>query len=187
VLKALLDGNARWAAGKPIHPRIGLAQREQLALEGQRPFATILSCADSRVPSELLFDVGLGDLFVVRVAGHSLDKMVTQSLHYAAEILEVKTIFVMGHQNCGAVTGAVEKYPASAPELLAAIYPAITEARYVLAARGENAEDRAALTREAIDRHVLETVKQLKITIGGVAVLGARYDLDSGRITMLVE
>lgn len=164
-----------------------MAQRERVAQEGQRPFAAILSCSDSRVPSELLFDVGLGDLFVVRVAGHSLDKVVTQSLQYAAEILEVKTIFVMGHQNCGAVTGAVETYPASAPELLSAIYPAITEARYVLAARGENADDRAALTREAIDRHVIAAVKQLKISFGGVAVVGARYDLHSGRIMMLVE
>ena len=187
VIKVLLEGNARWVAGSSQHPRIDSSRRAELAQHGQKPFAAVLSCADSRVPPELLFDVGLGDLFVVRVAGNSPGKLEVQSLQYATEHLGAGTILVLGHQSCGAVTGAVEMYPASAPEFLAAIYPAIEEARYALAARGENAVDRATLCREAIDRHVATVVKQLRISCGGVAVAGARYDLDSGRVTMLAE
>jgi carbonic anhydrase len=188
VLKTLQEGNARWATAMSIHPRTGFSLRHQLAYEGQKPFAAILSCADSRVPSELLFDVGLGDLFVVRVAGNSLGILELQSLQYATEHLGVGTILVMGHSSCGAVQAAVDKYPESpAAELLSPIYPAIEEARDALVRRGEDPANRTALSREVIDRHVLSVVNQLRSTFKDIAIIGARYDLHNGRVTILVK
>jgi carbonic anhydrase len=194
-LKLLLEGNARWALGHPTHPHRDIARRELVAKDGQRPFAAILSCADSRVPSELLFDVGLGDLFVVRVAGNSVDKIVQQSLEYAAGVLGVETIMIVGHQGCGAVSGAIEAYPGPAPELLSTIYRAIEKSKEVLKDRGVNPEDKIALGIESVDRHVIRGVNKLRrehpfeemIAQGKLTIVGGRYDLDTGRVTMLIE
>jgi carbonic anhydrase len=194
ALKALQEGNARWAEGKPIHPRSDFARRK-LVVEGQKPFAAILSCADSRVPPELLFDQGVGDLFAVRVAGNSLDQLGLQSLEYAVNHLGVETIMVLGHQNCGAVKGAVDMYPAAAPEFLSAIYQAITKALEIIKARAGNPPEKEVLCREAADQHVMVGIRQLQsmspfkqsIELGKLKVIGGRYDLDTGRVTMLVE
>ena len=114
------------------------ARRTLVANEGQKPIAAILSCADSRVPPELLFDQGVGDLFAVRVAGNSVDQLGVQSLEYAVGHLGVEIIMVLGHQNCGAVKGAVDMYPAASPEFLSLIYPAITNANATIARHGGN-------------------------------------------------
>jgi carbonic anhydrase len=152
AVKALVDGNARWASGKPRHSGRDFARRECVAKEGQTPFAAILGCADSRVPPELLFDEGVGDLFVVRVAGNSVDKLGEQSLEYSAEHLGVETILVLGHQKCGAVKAAVDTYPGAAPEFLALIYGAIAKAKEVIKGRGGNTEDKDALELPASSR-----------------------------------
>jgi carbonic anhydrase len=195
AVKALLEGNARWASGKSIHPGSDFARRECVAKEGQTPFAAILSCADSRVPPELLFDEGVGDLFVVRVAGNSIDKLGEQSLEYAAGHLGVETILVLGHQSCGAVKGAVETYPAAVPEFLSLIYASIAKAKEVIKGRGGNPDDKEALCKESIDQHVILDVHQLRATnpfkemidLGKLKIVGGRYDLDTGRVTMLIE
>jgi|HubBroStandDraft_1064217.scaffolds.fasta_scaffold336232_2 carbonic anhydrase len=194
-LKVLLEGNARWAADQPAHPRRDMAWRQLLAKQGQTPFAAILCCADSRVPAELLFDVGIGDLFVVRIAGNTADHLVHQSLEFAAHKLGVRLIMVLGHQSCGAITGAIACYPAPAQELLSLIYPSIEEAKQVIAHRPETSSDADALARESIDRHVMRQVIQLRkdpafepmTRAGALKIVGARYDLDSGRVTMLLE
>ena len=194
-LKALLDGNARWAVGQPTHPHLDITRRKLVANEGQKPFAAILACADSRVPPELLFDVGIGDLFVVRVAGNSLDKLGQQSLEYATGHLGVELVMILGHQGCGAVKGAVDAYPASAPEFLSVIYRAIEKSKEIIKERGGNPDDKVALAKETVDRHVIRMVNELRaehsfaetIGKGKLAVVGARYDLDSGRVMMLIE
>jgi len=194
-LKTLLDGNARWAEGNPIHPRIDMTRRKHLATKGQKPFAAILSCADSRVPPELLFDTGVGDLFVVRVAGNSIERLVQQSLEFAVDRLGIPMIMILGHQECGAVNGAVDTYPKSAPEFLSVIYRAIEKSREAIRERGDDPDDRSALVKASIDRHVIHMVSKLRsehpfaamIGKGSLAVVGARYDLDSGRVTMLIE
>jgi carbonic anhydrase len=195
ALQALLDGNDRWSTGHPIHPHQDVKLRDQLAREGQQPYAAILACADSRVPAELLFDAGVGDLFVVRVAGNSLGKLEEQSLEYAAEHLHVETIAVIGHQGCGAVKGAVDSYPGDAPEFLSTIYGAIEKARDILKKRGANPDDKDALAKETIDQHVLMVVDELKnadpfkhlIASGKLRIVGGRYDLTSGRVVMLTQ
>ena len=195
ALKALIDGNDRWCAGQPIHPNIDLKRRDQLAREGQKPFAAILACADSRVPPELLFDAGVGDLFVVRVAGNSLGKLEVQSLAYAVEHLGVEAIAVVGHQGCGAAKGAVDAYPGNAPEFLSAMYGAIEKARENLKKHGAKADDKDALGKEAIDQHVLMMIEGLKnsapfkdrYSSGKLGIVGGRYDLTSGRVVMLAQ
>ena len=192
---ALLEGNARWISGKSMHPGTDFARRENVSSEGQKPLAAILSCADSRVPPELLFDQGVGDLFVVRVAGNSIDRLGTQSLEYAVDHLGVEVIMILGHQNCGAVKGAVSSYPKAAPEFLSLIYPAIRKAEASIKERGDNCDEKEALCKESGDMHIIDSVCQIQSTYpfeqmidaGKLRVVGGRYDLDTGRVTMLVE
>src|ERR1043165_1234695 len=108
ALKRLLDGNARFVAGKSTEPQgVALVERRAALTKDQKPFAIIVSCSDSRVPPELIFDVGLGDIFVVRTAGEVVDNIDTGSIEYAVEHLGVSLIVVLGHERCGAVSAAV--------------------------------------------------------------------------------
>lgn len=194
AVQALLEGNRRWSEGKVVHPGIDFARREYVARAGQKPFAAILSCADSRVPPELLFDEGVGDLFVVRVAGNSIEPVVEQSLLYAVEHLGVETIMLLGHQGCGAVKGALQTYPAMAPEFLSLIYTAIDKAKGFIA-QGSNPLGGDALEAETVNQHILLGVSRLRalaplrhsIDAKNLTVVGGRYDLDTGRVTMLIE
>ena len=108
--KTLMAGNQRFVRGLLTGPHRSADRRTELA-QGQRPIATILSCADSRVPAELLFDQGLGDLFNVRVAGNIVTPEVLGSLEYAVELLETPLLMVLGHERCGAITAAVNGQP----------------------------------------------------------------------------
>jgi carbonic anhydrase len=149
VLRALKDGNARFAAGTSLHPNLGADLRARAA-EGQQPFAAILACADSRVAPELIFDQGIGDLFVVRTAGNITDPVVAASLAYAVEVLGADQIFVLGHEACGAVQAAIDvdagaELPAEFAVLTDAILPAVSAAK----ADGASADDLlAAATAE---------------------------------------
>src|SRR5438105_3680928 len=106
-LQRLKDGNARFAADKPNKRDVGADKRKELA-KGQHPFAIVLTCADSRVAPELLFDAGLGELFVLRVAGNIADPAVVGSIEYAVEHLHTPLIVVLGHESCGAVAAALD-------------------------------------------------------------------------------
>jgi len=195
AVKSLADGNDRWSSGNTRHPGRDFARRECVSKEGQTPFAAIVACADSRVPTELIFDEGVGDLFVVRVAGNSVDKLGEQSLGYAAEHLGVETILVLGHQKCGAVKAAVETYPNPTLKFLSLIYAAIAKAKEVIHGRGGNVDDKEELTRESTDQHVILEVSYLRgvdpfkqlIKEGKLKIVGGRYDLDSGHVTMLIQ
>lgn len=103
----LLDGNERFVTGDSLHPNQNASRRSEL-VHTQNPFAVIFGCADSRLAAEIIFDVGLGDVFVVRTAGHVIDDAVLGSLEYAVSVLHVPLIVVLGHDNCGAVTAAKE-------------------------------------------------------------------------------
>lgn len=106
ALKILKDGNKRFASDRPVHEQQNVARRQELA-DGQSPFAIILSCADSRVVPELIFDTGLGEIFVVRVAGNIANTSSIASIEYAVAHLNTKLIVVLGHESCGAVGAAV--------------------------------------------------------------------------------
>jgi len=107
ALHRLKDGNARFVADKPAKKDLGAKRRAELA-KGQRPFAVVLTCSDSRVAPELIFDQGLGDLFVLRVAGNVTDPVVLGSIEYAVDHLKTPLVVVLGHEKCGAVAAAVE-------------------------------------------------------------------------------
>ncbi|MFM8394967.1 MAG: carbonic anhydrase, partial [Acidobacteriota bacterium] len=130
ALKRLVDGNRRFQRNQPVHPHATVQRRVTLGLTGQHPFAIILSCADSRVPPESIFDAGLGDLFVVRVAGHIVDDAVIGSIEYASEHLGARLVVVLGHEKCGAVQAAIDNNrEAHLRYLVEAIQPAVVKVR----------------------------------------------------------
>ncbi len=182
----LKAGNARFVANPAEALAIDAGRRAALAA-GQSPFATVVSCADSRVPPEVIFHAGLGELFVVRSAGHVADHAVLASIEYAAEHLRVPLIVVMGHEMCGAVRAAVDT-PAGASlgpnldYLVKAIRPAVGRTA------GQPADTRL---RAAILENVEETINDLmtrsaalrhEAEAGRVTLVGAYYELASGRV-----
>jgi carbonic anhydrase len=187
ALKRLMAGNERFQTDKTGHPLLHSQRREEL-VGGQSPFAVILSCSDSRVPPELIFDQGLGGLFVVRVAGNTVTRAGLESINYAVGHLGTNLIMVLGHDSCGAVKGAVgecsSKPAAELPEIFANICPAVDLAR-------KKSAD--GLESYAIDLNVTEQVKMLKqsplfkksVAVGGLKIVGARYNLQSGKVEIL--
>jgi carbonic anhydrase len=187
ALSELRAGNARYVAQKYQHPHESAALRRQLA-SGQHPHAEVLSCSDSRVPPELLFDQGLGDLFIVRVAGNVASDTELGSLEYGAEHLHVPLLVVLGHQHCGAVAAAVEGGVAEGHigALVNLLRPAVVETRGLPGDQVEN----------AVKANVEMVVKQLRgstpilaelTSQGKLKVVGAVYSLDTGKVTWLPD
>jgi carbonic anhydrase len=184
-VERLRQGNFRFTSGRSERPHQGADQRELVA-KGQKPFALILGCADSRVPPEILFDQGLGDLFVIRVAGNVVDDPGLGSIEYAVEHLNVKLIVVLGHERCGAVDAATKGGDPGGHigSLVHAIAPAVEAARI----------KKGNLLEEAVKANVLLIVNQLKNTApflapaaksGMLTVVGAVYDLETGTADFL--
>jgi carbonic anhydrase len=183
ALARLKAGNQRFIAGKLQHPHQNPKRRAELAT-GQRPFAIVLGCADSRTSPEVLFDQGLGDLFVVRVAGNILDDHVLASIEYAVDHLGAQLIVVLGHQRCGAVQAAKEtldskaEAPAHINSLVAAIRPAVE------ATRGADLETTVKANTDNVVESLRssEPVLKKEVEAGAITVLGAYYDLDTGAV-----
>jgi carbonic anhydrase len=192
ALRELLDGNARFVKGRPASPRRGPHDFRALA-EAQYPEAVIVSCADSRVAPEILFDVGVGDIFVVRVAGNVIGgagAVVKGSIEYAVAELNVPLIVVLGHSGCGAVKAAMkhidakDSLPGSINGLVELIKPAVAQSK---GAPGDALEN-------AIRKNVeigVERLKELqpilapRVKDGTLTVMGAVYDLRTGAVTLL--
>ena len=192
ALKRLLDGNSSYVSNKmTIQGSSGPEVRRALA-SGQRPFAIILSCSDSRVPPEIIFNQGLGEIFVVRVAGNIPDPVVLGSIEYAAEHFGSSLIMVLGHSRCGAVTAAVEA-KGHGEGNLGAIVNTISPA-VELAGKDREWADKSQLIEAAVDMNVKLTVKSLVerspairslVDSGKVRIVGAKYDLDDGTVKLL--
>jgi carbonic anhydrase len=187
VVKELKDGNARFVAGKSKHPDQTVARRAELA-KGQHPKAAILGCADSRVPPELVFDEGLGDLFVVRVAGNVADPIDLGSLEYAVEHLGVGVVVVLGHHSCGAVKATVDasgvlEAQGNIGAILAEIAPAVNQAKATPGKEGlvdDAVHANAARTAGALVERspvLKKAVEEKKLKI-----VTAVYDLASGKV-----
>jgi carbonic anhydrase len=187
ALARLMEGNRRYARDKEQHPDETLTRRKELE-NGQHPFAVILSCADSRVPPELVFDQGLGDLFVVRIAGNIVDDDDLGSIEYAVEHLKTRLIVVLGHEKCGAVSAAVEgaNDPGHLNSLLSAIQPAVEETRNV---PGDKIHNCVIANARRVARQIRESEPVMKELVqrGAVKVVAADYALDSGMVTLLDE
>ena len=193
ALVLLKEGNAKSLTDSPIRAVQGRERRLEIA-RGQTPFAVLVSCSDSRVPPEVLFGRGLGELFIVRNAGNTVDTVALGSIEYAIAVLGVPLIVVLGHERCGAVDAAlsvVEKntvFPGSLNQMIEPILPAALMARSS-GAKGEALLD--AAVRENIRRVVnriknSEPVLMNPIKTGKVKVVGARYDLDDGEVDFFV-
>jgi len=185
VLAELKAGNRHHVAKKYLHPHQTAARQRELAT-GQHPHCALLTCADSRVAPEIVFDQGLGDVFDVRVAGNIAGVSETASLEYAAEHLHVPLIVVMGHSHCGAVSAAVEggEAPGKLPDLLAAIRPAVDQSAH-------EPGDRVA---NAVRDNVVLVVQQLLAAKpvlaelaheGKLRIVGAVYSLETGKVDWL--
>jgi carbonic anhydrase len=185
ALARLMEGNKRYVRHKEQHPDESLGRRKELET-GQHPFAVILGCADSRVPPELLFDQGLGDLFVIRVAGNLVDDDVLGSIEYAVEHLDTKLIMVLGHEKCGAVSAAVEggDAPGHLKALVEAIQPSVDATRNDPGDRVHNCVI-ANARRVAGQIRASEPVLKEAIDKGGLKVVAADYALDTGKVNLL--
>lgn len=182
ALQQLLAGNQRFAEKRLIAFDEDLAELKQNTAEKQEPFAGLLSCADSRVPVELVFDQSIGKLFVARVAGNIATPEIIASLEYGAIMLGTSVIMVLGHGNCGAVKAAIEgkPVPGQISALYAPIRPAVDEAGKNLdAAIKANARIQATILREA------SPVLAGLVKEGKLKVVAAYYELTSGKVTLV--
>ena len=188
ALERLKAGNQRYTEDKDEHPHNDAAHRASLA-GGQAPFATILTCADSRVPPSLIFDQGIGDLFVVRVAGNLCDDAILGSIEYASQHLGVKLVVVMGHRSCGAVSAAVDNVDVDGPAtgshidaLIDAIRPAVRAAE----GAGDLLDSSIRKNAAMVATQIRESKPIMsKLAAEGVEVVPAYYDLESGAVEWL--
>ncbi len=192
ALARLLEGNKRYVEGNLVQPRRRPEDFKALA-EGQTPLAVIVACADSRVAPELLFDQGVGDLFVVRVAGNVVSSggaAVTGSIEYAVAELGVRLVMVLGHSQCGAVKAAIkhleakDALPGSIGELVDAIKPAVLAAKRNPGDLLDNAI-KANVERGVTRLKGLEPILAGAVRLGKVRIVGANYDLRTGKVMVL--
>jgi carbonic anhydrase len=186
ALTRLRYGNQRFVAGNATHPRQNTKYRAELDA-GQHPFATILSCVDSRVPPELVFDSGLGDLFVSRTAGQVVDQAVLGSIQFGVHELHIPLIVVLGHSKCGAVKATVEAVEKGSAQSGTAIDVLVTAIRPAVdAVRGSS-----DVLGGAVDKNIENVTAKLRgagvikdeVAKKEVQVVGARYDLATGKVT----
>jgi carbonic anhydrase len=187
----MVDGNARFVSGESKHPNQNVDRRQSLAA-GQVPFAALFGCADSRLSAEIIFDVGLGDLFVVRNAGQVIAETILGSLEYAVEVLKVPLILVLGHDECGAIRASIDatqgKLAAKGKyiqHIVAAIGPTVTKAN----------SGGIANIDTVTQLHVKDTVTSITtrskvvadaVAEGKLAVVGANYRLVAGEVNPIV-
>lgn len=186
ALSKLKQGNERFVQGKSIRPHQDLNRIKEVA-SGQAPFATIVGCSDSRVPNEIIFDQGVGDLFIVRTAGQVSTYASWGSIEFAEELLGTKLIVVLGHTQCGAVSAAVKlpEVPGHIVTLINAIKPAVEKAREEHPTDLLDAAIRENVRLQVEQLKSLEPVLAKRIREGSVKIVGALYHLDSGKVEFL--
>jgi len=187
AMRRLVDGNARFVRGELSHSPLSQEAFDKLA-RGQEPYAAILGCSDSRVPPELIFDVGFGDLFVVRVAGNTVTPEVAGSLQFAGVHLHTPLLVVLGHEKCGAITAAMEmKLHGSRQQcgiqlLVDAVLPALSRVDH-------HAPPEAQLAQAVEDnvRWTMARIVEARIVGNRMKLAGAVYEIATGRVRFLTE
>ncbi len=193
ALQRLRDGNTRFQRDKRKNPEQGPARRVEVAQKGQRPFVTVVGCSDSRVPLEHVFDAGIGELFVVRVAGNVCDTDEIGSVEYGTDHLGTPLLVVLGHSRCGAVTAVLkgEEVHGSIPQLVDNIVPAAARAKARLGEAFSN-----ELLNAAIEQNVWQSIQDVLTRSHAVServkgkklkIVGAIYDLENGTVSWLGE
>lgn len=185
-LLRLKQGNQRFVEGKPIKPNQDSKRIKEVST-AQFPFATIVGCSDSRVPNEIIFDQGLGDLFIVRTAGQVATYASWGSIEFAEEILGTNLIVVLGHTQCGAVKAAVTvpEVPGHIVTLINAIKPAVEKAKANAPLDLLDASIRENILMQVEQLRALEPVLAKRVREGTLKILGAVYDLNSGKVEFL--
>lgn len=182
AMKKLVEGNKRFVTGKAINPDRDKKRREEIA-SAQHPFVVILTCSDSRVSPEVIFDQGLGDIFEIRDAGNIVDNVVLGSIEYAVEHLHSPLVVVLGHERCGAVSAAVAG--GEIPGHIGAIVEEMKESVEKAKAKGGDIIDNAVYENiDATVKKISESQPVIEelVKSGKVKVVGAYYDLDSGEV-----
>jgi len=188
-MEQLLEGNARFAEMHPLHPHESRQRIKEIS-SGQHPIAAIVCCSDSRVPPEIIFDQGLGDLFVIRTAGNLMGGLEIGSIEYAVEHLGVKQVVVMGHKECGALKAFTAKM--EAPGHIRDIVDSIKKEQEIRKISGEG----ATLLDDCIRANILHGMHQLqsqsaiiagKIRTGELNIQGALYDIEQGIVHLIKE
>jgi carbonic anhydrase len=189
--QAMVDGNHRFVTGELAHPRQDIDRREALA-QKQTPFAALFGCADSRLSAEIIFDVGLGDFFVVRNAGQVIGETILGSLEYAVEVLGVPIILVLGHDECGAIRATIDDVEGKMNASGEFIHKLVDQIRpTVLSANAQGMHDIDDVT----ELHVQDTINEMltsshliaeAVKSGKLAVVGANYKLTLGEIHPIV-
>jgi len=191
VQQVLSIGNERYVSGRPAYPNIDQRRRTETASQGQHPFVTIISCSDSRVPVEALFDRGIGDLFVIRVAGNVAGTNEIATAEYGVDHLGTPLLVVLGHTKCGAVTAVATgaEVHGNLSKLVDNIIPAVQKAR---ANKPQATGD--ALVAESITMNIWQAIEDMfarseairaKAKAGGLKVVGALYDIETGKVSWL--
>lgn len=183
-MELLENGNLRFSSNKTIHPNQKYSRLQEL-LKGQNPFATILTCSDSRVVPEFIFDRGIGDLFVIRNAGNIVDKTVLGTIEYAVEHLHTPVLIVLGHSSCGAVTAAVKGGPCcrNLESIMKKLEPAVDKKASKNTAIKNSILKNVNLSIEKIKKSkpvIADLVKSKKVQI-----IGAVYDIKTGKVEFL--
>jgi carbonic anhydrase len=187
-LKKLMGGNKRFIEGKSIKPRQDMSTVKKLET-GQEPFATIVGCSDSRVPNEMIFDQGLGDLFIIRTAGQVSAAASYGSMEFATLKLKTKLIVVLGHTECGAVAAAVdrpENVPGHIVTLINEIKPAVAKCAHLPGNQVNNAV-RQNVIDQVNNLRDLEPILHKKYVEGEILIVGAVYDIHTGKVEFLEE
>ena len=189
ALDRLMAGNQRFVDAQMQHPDQDPDHRLKLSSQGQQPFATILTCSDSRLPPELLFDQGLGDLFVARVAGNIVDPALLGSVEYAVGHLKTPLIVVIGHEKCGAVQATLEsiQHHQTPPGDIAALVTAITPAVAVAEQRPGDLLDNTirANAEQSLDAIKKSSELTAPLAAGQLKAIAAYYSIDDGRISLI--
>lgn len=186
ALEELKQGNTRFISGKSVRPHQDFKRIQEVAT-AQFPFATIIGCSDSRVPNEIIFDQGLGDLFIVRTAGQVSSYASWGSIEFAEEVLGTKLIVVLGHTHCGAVNAAVNlpEVPGHIVTLINAIKPAVVKARETNPNNLLDASIRQNIIMQVDQLKSLEPVLAKRVREGSIKIVGALYDLHTGKVEFL--
>ena len=187
ALERLREGNARFAAD--VSRRVTSRRKRRELAAGQAPFAIVLGCSDSRVPAEIVFDQGLGDLFVIRVAGNIVAPSQVGSVEFAAERFETRLVLVLGHSSCGAIVATLEQLQRPSTEQSPGLRSIVDRIRPAVEGLLDDCGSPDAVLREAIRANIRLATKQLRhgseilehlIEHEGLLVVGAEYSLDSG-------
>lgn len=184
ALQKLMEGNQRFVQHQPQYPDQSALRLQEVA-QAQHPFATILSCADSRVPAEIVFDQGIGDIFDVRIAGNIATSEAIGSIEYAVVLLGSPLLMVMGHERCGAVTAAVQNQSllGDIGTFVKAIKPAVEKVKDQSGDAVENAV--VANVQYQLERLKRSQLLTEQVRSGKLKIVGGRYDLDTGRVSII--